>query len=78
MKPRLQYEYREMAQVASLAEAWIETYDGQAFRHHVRVASLAEAWIETFAGGGGASTGIVASLAEAWIETPTRSTKTCG
>ena len=57
-------------QVASLADAWIETIQRLKSCEKPQVASLADAWIETFGllcrGGLG---GLVASLADAWIET---------
>ena len=61
------------AQVASRAEAWIETWilGGHGRAQFGQVASRAEAWIETVRTARIKSPQrIVASRAEAWIETP--------
>ena len=56
-------------EVASRAEAWIETRDGESGRRLAGVASRAEAWIETEYLPRWRGTVWVASRAEAWIET---------
>ena len=55
--------------VASLADAWIETFDCCGSCEEAIVASLADAWIETTEMDPGWAVEIVASLADAWIET---------
>ncbi len=60
------------ANVASLAEAWIETRKQSHDEYLELVASLAEAWIETDENKEEIKGVIVASLAEAWIETDFR------
>ena len=56
-------------EVASLAEAWIETPRKIWALITSGVASLAEAWIETSSYKPRSHVSQVASLAEAWIET---------
>ena len=60
-------------EVASLAEAWIETRADDRGNPKPGVASLAEAWIETFIFWMMKEINNVASLAEAWIETSNNS-----
>ncbi len=57
------------SQVASHAEAWIETTAMASGAFRRAVASHAEAWIETYAWTLVSNTNPVASHAEAWIET---------
>ncbi len=56
-------------EVASRAEAWIETREHVFLVLYGRVASRAEAWIETPPHASSGSPAAVASRAEAWIET---------
>ncbi len=55
---------RKSADVASLAEAWIETYVCGSVHPPFAVASLAEAWIETVSGIKRHIKALVASLAD--------------
>ena len=69
MKHPIKHKFIRYITVASLAEAWIETFHNELERHRHGVASLAEAWIETSGTRWKSRHNLVASLAEAWIET---------
>ena len=69
MKPFVRVLQSLSPQVASRAEAWIETKPFTEDNATVTVASRAEAWIETIITAQKRAKTVVASRAEAWIET---------
>ena len=69
LKLSLYASHQQAQEVASRAEAWIETTVGSDQVQQHAVASRAEAWIETILRNQGPLLLGVASRAEAWIET---------